>query len=131
MTMKKDVENRSDVALIVRNFYAKVRVDDSLGPIFNQVIDHWEEHLEHLTDFWEMSIFGGRKYVGNPLLAHQSADDKVGNVISPYHFGTWLNLWFETIDESFEGENASIMKRRARKMQTPIMISIFENRQKK
>ncbi len=127
----KDIAGRADVAVIVHDFYTKVRADELLGPIFNEVISDWDEHLERLIDFWEMSLFGGRKYTGNPLTAHQSADDKVGNVITPYHFGTWLNLWFETIESHFEGDNATIMKRRARKMQTPIMIAIFENRQGK
>lgn len=129
--MIQDIKGRADVALIVNSFYDKVRNDHELSPIFNSVITDWTAHLERLTDFWEMSLFGGRKYTGNPLKAHQIADDMVNNSITPNHFGLWLNLWFETIDSQFEGENATTMKRRARKMQTPIMIAIFENRQKR
>lgn len=129
--MKKIIENRNDVGSIVRNFYAKVREEETLGPIFNGMITDWEEHLEKLTDFWEMNLFGGKKYSGNPILIHQQVDEKCNHQISPYLFGTWLNLWFATIDESFEGENAAILKRRARKMQTVLMVSIFENRTKK
>ncbi|MBF0694010.1 MAG: group III truncated hemoglobin [Flavobacterium sp.] len=126
-----DISTREDVGKVVRAFYNKVRADETLGPIFNSMIDDWEEHLEKLTDFWTMTLFGGRSYGGNPITAHQEVDEKVASGITPYHFGTWLNLWFATLEELFSGENAETLKRRARKMQTFLMIAIFENRQKK
>lgn len=127
--MTKQIEGRDDISKLVNAFYAKVRADETIGPIFNSIITDWDEHLEKLTDFWQMNIFGDRIYDGNPIKAHQHADEVSVEKITPYHFGTWLNLWFETIDTYFEGENADILKRRARKMQTILMISIFENRQ--
>lgn len=129
--MKTDITTREDIATLVHTFYEKVRQDVDLGPIFNAVITDWDQHLDLLTDFWEMSLFGGRKYNGNPFTAHQHADNLTGNIISPNHFGAWLNLWFATIEQLFEGENAQTIMRRARKMQTPIMIAIFEGRQAK
>ena len=124
----KTIENREDVALIVRSFYAKVRTDETLSPIFNTIIKDWEEHLEKLTDFWTMQLFGGKIYEGNPIKVHQEVDDQSGHQVSAYHFGTWLNLWFETIDTNFSGENADTLKRRARKMQTVLMVAMYENR---
>ena len=69
-----DVQNREDVSKVVRTFYMKVRADEALGPIFNNVITDWEEHLEKLTDFWTMNLFGGKLYSGNPIIAHQHTD---------------------------------------------------------
>lgn len=126
--MKTDIQNRDDVAKVVREFYAKVRKDELLGPIFNQLITDWEPHLEHITDFWEMTVFGGKMYSGNPIIVHQQLDDKAGNTIEAFHFGTWIELWFLTINEHFEGENAEILKRRARKMQTGLLVSIYQHR---
>ncbi|HEU0135846.1 MAG TPA: group III truncated hemoglobin, partial [Flavobacterium sp.] len=60
--MKKEISNRNDVGKIVRTFYSKVRLDQTLGPIFNGIITDWEEHLERLTDFWNMNLFGGKAY---------------------------------------------------------------------
>jgi len=128
--MRKEITDRKDVSLLVNQFYAKVRADEDLGPIFNGIITDWEEHLEKLTDFWEMNLFGKRIYDGNPMIAHQKADTLTGNKITPYHFGIWINHWFATIDNYFEGENADILKSRARKMQTLLMVSIFEHRGK-
>ena len=128
--MKTKIENRQDVSKLVNAFYDKVRIDEELGPIFNSAVDNWSQHIDKLTDFWEMNLFGGKIYEGNPIAAHNHADAVSGGSITPFLFGTWLNLWFATIDEHFIGENTQILKRRARKMQTILMVSIFENRQK-
>lgn len=124
----KEIENREDVSHIVRCFYAKVRTDETLSGIFNSIINDWEEHLEKLTDFWTMQLFGGKIYNGNPIKAHLDVDEKSHHEVTAYHFGTWLNLWFATIDASFTGENADTLKRRARKMQTVLTVSMYENR---
>jgi hemoglobin len=51
MLERKDIESRSDVNELVIKFYAKIRKDILLGPIFNNAIVDWPIHLEHLTDF--------------------------------------------------------------------------------
>ncbi|WP_034040368.1 group III truncated hemoglobin [Wocania ichthyoenteri] len=131
---KKDIETRDDVFLLVSSFYIKVRKDIVLGPFFNDVIKDWDEHLEKLTTFWESSLFMTRKlekkYKGNPLEAHVKVDKENNNAISELHFGLWLNLWFQTIDELFEGDYAENAKRRARKMGTFLYLKIFEARMK-
>ena len=128
--MIKEIQNRDDVAFLVQHFYAKIRADKEIGFYFNETIKDWNEHLEKLTDFWEMNLFGGRNFDGNPIEAHNRVDQKFNESITPEVFGIWLNLWFATIDEFFEGENATILKRRARKMGTMLFLNIFENRQK-
>lgn len=65
--MKKEIENRADVSLLVHSFYKKIRADKEIGHFFNETIHNWEEHLEKLTDFWENNLFAVRKYYGNPL----------------------------------------------------------------
>jgi hemoglobin len=128
--MKKTIENRDDLTLLVHSFYAKIRADKEIGFFFNETITNWEEHLEKLTDFWEMNLFAVKKYNGNPIAAHNEVDKHFDHRISPNEFGIWLNLWFETLDELFEGENVEILKRRARKMSTFIYMNIFESRSK-
>ncbi len=125
---KKELKNRDDVQLLVETFYGKIRKDKVLGPIFNTIISDWESHLELLTDFWETQLFLKRKYYGNPVTAHQEVDDKMGHSITSEHFGLWLNLWFATIDELFEGDTAWIAKNRAQKMSTMLFMQIFQHR---
>ena len=131
---KKDIETRDDVFLLVSSFYEKIRKDKVLGPFFNETIKDWDAHLELLTTFWESSLFISRqidnRYTGNPIDAHVKVDKEHDSQISELHFGLWLNLWFETIAELFEGEYADNAKRRARKMGSFLYLKIFEARQK-
>lgn len=128
---KTDIKTREDIFLLVSEFYKKVREDKVLGPFFNDTIKDWDAHLQHLTTFWESSLFLKTKYYGNPLEAHVKVDEAHKNAITELHFGLWLNLWFETIDELFKGDYAQNAKRRARKMGTFLYLSIFEARNKK
>lgn len=128
--MKKQIENRADVAFLVHQFYAKIRADKEIGFYFNEMITDWDAHLEKLTDFWETNLFGVRKYKGNPHAVHNEVDAHFDEKITVNEFGIWLNHWFQTIDEHFEGENADTLKRRARKMSTFLFMSMFHHRQK-
>ncbi|MDX1270500.1 group III truncated hemoglobin [Bizionia paragorgiae] len=130
---KKEIETRDDVFLLVSSFYDKVRVEPTLGPFFNRVINDWPKHIEHLTTFWQTSLLFSKtlenRYTGNPIEAHIKVDKENEQAISELHFGLWLNLWIETIDENFKGDIAEMAKRRARKMASFLYLNIFESRQ--
>ncbi len=128
---KQDIKSREDVAKLIHAFYAEVREDDLLGPIFNSMIKDWDKHLDLLTDFWETNLFFVKKYTGNPLEAHVRTDKFNNHTINEFHFGTWLNLWFKNIDDLFEGENAQLAKNRARNMSTFMNMEIFNHKPKK
>lgn len=125
---KSDISSRTDVKLLVSEFYKKVRKDEFLGPFFNEVILNWDEHIENLTNFWESSLFLKTKYYGNPLEAHVKVDAQNNYSINEHHFGVWLNLWYQTVEELFVGDYAENAKRRARKMGTFLYLKIFEAR---
>lgn len=129
---KNDINTREDIFLLVSTFYGKVRDEATLGPIFIKAIKNWDEHLQLLTTFWESSLFMTRKlenkYRGNPLEAHIKVDAQNNHSITEMHFGIWLNLWLQTIDELFKGEVAENAKRRARKMATFLYMSMFQAR---
>ena len=126
----KTIENRADVNLLVNTFYAKIRKDELLGPIFNSHIpnEKWPAHLEKLTDFWETNLFGVAKFKGNPSQKHVNVDKNLNHTITQKHFGQWINLWFETIDQLFEGELAQRAKAASRKMGTGQFMVIWHNR---
>ncbi len=128
--VKKDISTRADIFLLVSKFYEKVRKDAVLGPFFNDTISDWDAHLEHLTTFWESSLFLKTKYYGNPLEAHAKVDAAHNYSITEMHFGLWLNLWLQTIDELYAGDYAENAKRRARKMGSFLYLKIFEARPK-
>ncbi len=129
--LRTPLTNRDDIFLLVTCFYKKIRKDPVLSPVFNSIIVDWESHFEVLTDFWESQLLVRRTYLGNPIEVHQKVDAKMNHTITSEHFGLWLNLWFETLDELFTGELVWIAKNRAQKMSTMLFIKIYEHRVKK
>ena len=106
-----DILNADDVKLLVDNFYGKVRDNDLLSPIFNNVIkDNWPAHLEKMYGFWQTILLEVQAYTGSPFLKHAKLP------IEREHFDTWISLFNETIDEHFTGEKATEAKWRAARM---------------
>jgi hemoglobin len=127
---KIDIKSRKEVDFLIRRFYKEIRIHKSLGPIFNSVVENWEHHLVHLSDFWEMILLqsGPGKGQFNPTKAHQEVDKKVDHSIEQAHFENWLELWFMTIDRYFEGEVATYAKEHARRMAHMLFMRIWEAR---
>jgi hemoglobin len=125
-----DIQNREDVNKLVNTFYATIKKDDFLGPIFNRMIpeENWEAHLIKLTDFWETNLFNVMKFKGNPMVAHQRTDKTHNYSIEQKHFVYWLKLWFKTIDSLFDGDKAEMAKERARRMSTHLFVDIWKHK---
>lgn len=128
--MKNDIQNREDVFFLVSTFYDKVKNNKEIGAFFNETIHDWPAHIEKLTDFWETNLFFVSKFRGNPMLAHQQVDQNFNHSIEMKHFGEWLNMWFATIDEHFEGDRANTAKNRARNMSTHLFMHVYQSRGK-
>jgi len=130
--VKKDINTREDIKVLVSTFYDKVRAEETLGPFFTTKIKNWEVHINHLTTFWESSLFITRplknRYKGNPITIHNKVDKENGHGITELHFGIWLNLWVQTVNELYEGEYAENAKRRVRKMGSFLYLKLFEAR---
>ena len=50
------------LAALVEAFYARVRADAQLGPVFDGAIDDWPEHLEKLAAFWSSIMLTSGRY---------------------------------------------------------------------
>jgi hemoglobin len=110
--MKKDIENRTDIELLVNLFYSKVLEDKQLEFIFEEMAKiNWKTHLPGMYNFWENIILQTGVYEGNPMSLHQHLHH-----ITPLngsHFDKWNQLFIATVDELFEGKNANLAKERA------------------
>lgn len=126
----KEIENRADIELLVNTFYAKVRKDELLGSIFNTHIadDKWPEHLAKLADFWETNLFAVPKFKGNPTQKHIDVDANLNYTVEQKHFGVWIQLWFETIDQLYSGKLADKAKNAARRMSTIQYLAMWQQR---
>ena len=107
-----DITNRQDIILLVDSFYEKIKVDDAIGYIFNDIATvNWEKHLPIMYDFWESVIFFTGGYNGNPMITHRKLNQVVH--LTPEHFKKWLELFTSTVDENFSGDKAELAKQRA------------------
>ncbi|MCA0429636.1 MAG: group III truncated hemoglobin [Bacteroidetes bacterium] len=109
--LKANIININDVKLLVDSFYAKVKEDDLLAKIFDDVIkDNWPFHLEKMYRFWQTILLDEHTYNGRPFVPHAKLP------IDKIHFDRWLELFYLTVDENFVGEKAYEAKWRADKM---------------
>lgn len=110
--MKNDIQNRSDIELLVNTFYEKVRENKMLGYIFNDVAKiNWESHLPKMYSFWASILLGEHSFSGNPMQKH-IALSKITEMTDK-EFSEWLYLFIETVDELLVGEKANEAKLRA------------------
>lgn len=124
--MKKDIENRNDIQLLIDTFYIKVRKDESLGYLFDEIAKvDWEKHLPIMYDFWENLLFHSGNYKRNAMQVHLDLNEK--SPLTKAHFDQWLLLFKDTVDELFSGENAHNAKTRALSVSTMIQIKIFNS----
>lgn len=123
--MKKDIETREDIELLVRRFYEKVVADPVIGHIFTDVAQvNWEKHLPVMFDFWENLLFFTGGYSGNPMQQHKALHGRFP--LSEEHFKRWLSLFVSTADELFEGEKTELAKQRAMSIATMMQVKIIQ-----
>ena len=123
--MKKDIENRKDIQLLVNSFYEKVKADPMIGFIFNDIVKvNWERHLPVMYDFWENSLFFTGNYSGNPLDTHKRLNNLIP--LNAKYFDQWNKLFCLIVDELFEGAKATLAKQRAYSISTVMKIKILE-----
>ncbi|MGF2411436.1 MAG: group III truncated hemoglobin, partial [Ferruginibacter sp.] len=121
--MKKDIEAKADIQLLVDAFYEKIKMDAVIGYIFTDVVKvHWEKHLPVMYNFWENTLFYTGSYEGNPMELHKHLHRVMP--LTAEHFTQWTNLFTQTVDELFEGKNAGLAKQRAISIATVMQIKI-------
>jgi hemoglobin len=124
----KDIENREDIILIVREFYDKLLNDSKVNFYFTKITDvdkYLEHHFEILATFWEQSLFLKGGYSNNMFQIHKDLNEK--HSFSKEHFDTWLQHFNSVIDSLFVGKNAEHMKTNALSMATVMQIKFIHN----
>ena len=111
----------TEIATLVDRFYAKVRRDDDLGPVFNGAIDDWPHHLKKLQAFWSSVMLGTGRYKGSPMAQHVKHKD----AIDPAMFERWLALWRETAAELLSPEDAAEIIVKAERIGESLSLALF------
>jgi hemoglobin len=111
--------NEDTIGTLVDAFYAKVRRDPTIGPVFNDAVRDWDEHLATLRAFWSSVMLTSGRYKGNPMAAHMQLP------IEPAFFDRWLGLWRETTAELFAPELAAQFVQKAERIGESLKLGLF------
>lgn len=125
MQVEKDIESKADLIVLLERFYQKVLADDSINYIFTDIAKmNVEEHIPIIADFWETILFQTGSYRKNAVKIHLDLHRK--SPLTPAHFETWLAHFNSTVDGLFMGNNAFIIKEKARSIATIMQIKIHQ-----
>lgn len=104
-----DITDSRDVACLVNLFYDRVRDDDILGPIFDDIAHvDWATHLPRMYDFWESVLFARATFKGTPLVVHRALARRTP--LTTAAFNRWIALFQSTVDDLFSGPMAEHAK---------------------
>jgi hemoglobin len=124
--MKRQIKEREDIEFLVDEFYRKVKKDKIIGHIFNDVVNFsWDIHIPIMISFWETILLDKATYKGNVMLQHIELNKKYP--LTADHFEQWKKLFFETLDEFFEGEKANEAKKRVEAMASLMRYKIEQS----
>lgn len=86
--------SEEEVVALVHRFYARIRQDEALGPIFERHIHDWDAHLANMVNFWSATLRGTRRFRGAPMGKHMALPG-----LRPALFRRWLELFGQTTTE--------------------------------
>ena len=93
--MKFDSVTDDRIVTLVDSFYARIREDAELGPVFEDVVaGHWDKHLTTMYRFWSSVMLKTGTYHGSPMQAHMRIPG-----LEPHLFPRWLTLFEQTVSE--------------------------------
>jgi hemoglobin len=121
--MKKDIETKEDIKLLIDAFYQTVLADETLAYIFTDIAKvNWQKHLPVMYSFWENTLFYTGTYQGNPMELHKYLHQLTP--LTATHFKQWLFHFNTAVDELFTGKNAELIKQRVLSIATVMQIKI-------
>jgi hemoglobin len=114
-------ESGIDEAMIetaIRTFYARIRQDPLLAPIFESRISDWESHLEKMFAFWSSLTLQSGRYRGQPMAKHMRL------AVDSQHFDRWLALFEDTARGLCPSAAAARFIERARRVAESLELGV-------
>lgn len=119
----KDIQNQTDLYLLVDEFYKKLLANNRINYIFTDVVKiKIDEHLPILVTFWSQMILGTGGYTNNLTDIHLKVDRL--EHLTPELFEIWIEHFNNTVDENFLGKNADEIKLQAKNLSMILLIKI-------
>jgi hemoglobin len=108
----------------VESFYARIREDEMLGPIFAEYIEDWPPHLARMKAFWRSILHNSGEFSGNPMAKHIAIPG-----LQKAHFARWLELFYQTLrDADAQPEAIALVGGRARMIADSLLTAISMQR---
>jgi truncated hemoglobin YjbI len=87
--MPSSAITESSIVRLVDTFYARVRDDAVLSPVFEaKLAGRWHEHMPRMYAFWTKVLLGTGEFQGNVFGKHMALSG-----IETAHFVRWLTLF--------------------------------------
>ncbi len=103
---------------LVHAFYARIRTDALLGPIFDTRIADWQPHLRRMCAFWSsVALMSGRRH-GQPMEKHLPLP------VDARHFDRWMDLFAQTAREVCPASAADHFIERARRIAESLELGV-------
>lgn len=103
---------------LVHSFYARIRKDTMLGPIFAARIEDWPLHLDRMVDFWSSVALMTGRYSGTPVPAHTPLP------IDRTDFDRWLEIFRETARQVCPPAGAAHVIERAERIASSLDMAV-------
>jgi hemoglobin len=112
----------ASIATLIDHFYASVRRDAVLSPVFEAAIaeDEWPEHLATMRRFWSSVMLTSGRYSGNPVAVHRA----VHGLERPM-FARWLALFEAAVNDLFAPGPAADFITKAHRIATSLQLALF------
>jgi hemoglobin len=111
------------IAELVDRFYARVREDELIGPVFEARIEDWDEHLVKLRAFWSSVVLMTGRYKGQPMPVHAAIFE-----ITDAHFERWLSLFADTAKKVCPPAAAALFVDRSQRIAQSLRLGIAASR---
>ncbi|HEX3407901.1 MAG TPA: group III truncated hemoglobin [Caulobacteraceae bacterium] len=106
------------IARLVHAFYADVRADPLLAPIFAAIVEDWAPHLEQMCAFWSSVVLMTGRYHGRPMDKHLPLP------VDATHFDRWLTLFEAAANRECPPAAAVLFVERARRIAESLELGL-------
>jgi len=110
------------IAQLVDTFYARVREDDLIGPIFETHVADWDKHLSKMKRFWSSSVLRTGTYSGRPFEAHRKIPG-----LEQRHFDRWQSIFAE-VTERVVPQASDVFQDLGRRMGVSMLARLLAER---
>jgi hemoglobin len=119
--MSSPAITESSIVRLVDTFYARVRDDAVLGPVFEaKLAGHWHEHMPRMYAFWTKVLLDTGEFQGNVFGKHMALSG-----IEREHFVHWLTLFKLTAIEVFGAGDATPAIQVAERIAASLQLGFF------